>query len=413
MPAAKIPEQGAAAMTGTNVPEEDYPWWSKSFVVRKVVFEWRISGFWAGIFVFAVYWGIPLLFALISGTVLPRPMLEEWSAMLSANFPDVSLESKYLNELAHHQKLQYMTDLTYLTDKTHFIFALVISIGAGIATHVVRNFNTTIIRLRQRAIPRADEADLRAVYARHRDMAAHKRFKILSLILGLLAGAVFYSMSRATGYNDWWGYHEYGNAGVVFAFIEALMVYWGVRTIILMGIGSLMLSSFISHPLALRPFHPDGCNGLSPLGRQIIFLWIFSLTLAFAIYVAISIGYLGIEKTLIVWLLAVLGTVSIPALAILPLFAALKSIQSAQRYRLAHFEQLLNELLDKTEQLAQNNDGAQAMLAVEQMNGIQAAHTIINSANVWPFNPRALIGILIVNVIQIILTLNELVDVFR
>ncbi|MCI0506039.1 MAG: hypothetical protein L0Z73_07985, partial [Gammaproteobacteria bacterium] len=338
-------------MAGSNVSTDEYPWWTKSFFVRKVVFEWRISGFWAGVTVFAVYWCVPLVFALISGTVLPRPILEEWSSMLSANFPDVSPEAKYFNGLAHDQKLHYLTDLAYLTDKTHFFFALVISVGAGIATHVVRNVNTTIIKLRQRAIPLADEAELKAVYARYRDLAAHKGFKIMSLILGLLAGAIFYSMSRATSYSDWWGYHEYGYAGVAFAFVEALMVYWGMRTVILMGMGSIMLASFIRRPLVLRPFHPDGCNGLSPLGQQIIFLWIFSLTLAFAIYVTISIGYLGIEKTLIVWVLAVLGTVSIPALAILPLFAALKSIQSAQRFRLAHFEQLLNELLDKTEQL--------------------------------------------------------------
>ena len=70
-------------------------------------------------------------------------------------------------------------------------------------------------------------------------------------------------------------------------------------------------------------------------------------------------------------------------------------------------------MLDNTELLVQENDCVQAVQTVEQMNGIQAAHTVINSANVWPFNPRALVGIMIVNIIQIVLTLNELIAVFK
>jgi hypothetical protein len=381
--------------------------------VKKVIFEWRLSGVWVGLLVFAVYWGIPFMSALLSGTLIQRPRLESWANLLASNFPDYKLETKYIHALAQHQHLASFCDQAYLTDKTHLIFAIVISIGAGIATYVIRNFNTTVIQLRHRGIPLAGEDNLKLDYATYYKFATHKGWKIMSGILGLFTGLIFFSLAKATGNASWWGYHAYGYSGALFALIETMMVYWGSRTIILMGVGSLMLAKFISYPILLRPFHPDGCNGLSPLGRQIFLLWLFALSLAFAIYVTLAMGYLGIEKTVVVWLLAILGTISIPALAVLPLLAALKSIQTAQRSRLAHFEPILNKLLDGTEQLVQNDEGDQAKQIVEQMKGIQAAHSIINSTNVWPFNPRALVGILIVNVVQIVLTLNALIEVFK
>lgn len=390
-----------------------YPWWSTSWLVAKIVHEWGVGSLWVGVIVFTVYWGIPLLFSIFSGTMLSHEVLLNWSLSLSNNSPDLLPVSKYLKELARGQNLRHLSDLSYLSDKTHFIFALLISVGAGIATRVVRHFNTTIIQLRQGGIPVASEEQLKATYLRYRRLATHSGFRFISLVLAVVTGLIFYYISKDNDYNHWWGYHSYGSTGTVFAIIEGLMVYWGSRTILLMGMGSLMLANFIGHPLLLRPFHPDGCNGLSPLGQQIIYLWLFALTLAFAIYVTLSFGYLDIEKTVIVWLLAVLGTISIPALAVWPLLAALRAIQAAQRLRLAHFEKILNTLLDSTEQLVQTNQCDQAIQTVEQMNGIQAAHTVINSANVWPFNPRALVGILIINVVQIILTVNELIDVFK
>lgn len=404
---------GDTSTQHSEVTEADYPWWSSSWVVKKVVFERQLSGYWLGLLIFAVYWGIPLLFSLFSGTVLLKDILTGWSASLSDTSRDLLPIASYLTELAQGQMLHGDDSLSYLTDKTHFAFALIISIGAGIATRVVRSFNATIIQLRQGEIPVANESELIADYLRYRKRAAHPLLRFMSFVLAVITVLIFYYIASDSDNSDWWGYSAYGKGGVVFAVIEGFMVYWGSRTIILMGMGSLMLAKFIDHPITLRPFHPDGCNGLAPLGRQIIFLWLFALSLAFAIYVTLSFGYLGIEKKLIVWILAALGTIMIPALAVWPLMASLRAIQSAQRLRLAHFEKILNSLLDNTEQLVQSNQCDQAMQTVEQMNGIQAAHTVINSANVWPFNPRALVGIMIVNIVQIILTLKELVGVFE
>lgn len=395
-----------------TVGVEDYPWWSSSRYVRHTLFERRMHGIEIGLWVFGVYWLLPLVLSLVAGTTLPRGMVSDWSSDLATNLPDLLPLASLIDVLARHQQLAEPDAITYLTDRTHFVFAVLIAIGGGLAGHVVRQFHATVIRLRNGGLPDAADAELKPVYDHYRGLATHRGFRALSLVLALFTFAIFYYLSVAASHVHWWGHSNYGYAGVAFALAAALMVYWGSRAVMLMGMGSVMLARIIRFPLKLRPFHPDGCNGLAPLGRQIINLWLFALVLAFAIYVTLSFGYLGVEKTVTVWVLALMGTLMIPALAVFPLLAALKSIHEARRGRLAHFESVLHNLLDEVEQASVERNYGQAIESVTRMKDIEAAHTIINTANVWPFNPRALMSILVVNAVQIVLTLDQLFKVF-
>ena len=399
---------------GSRQSESDlFPWWTSSPFVRKWVFEHRQSAFVSGLVVFLVYWVAPLILTLLFGSIITCATRQELLNLLSAGPEDMFDVPKLLSHLNCMQSVGSVDPLGYLTDKTHFLFAVIISIGAALATHVVRLFDVTMIELRDDGIPRAGDEVLSGSYKYYRGLATHRRFRALSMLLALATLAIFLYITRADGYTYWWGSSKFGYAGYFFSVIAALMVYWGSRAIILIGLGSIMIARIVRFPLILRPYHADGCNGLSPMGRQIILMWMFALSLAFAIYVTLSIGYLGIEKTAVIWIIALLASLTIPALAILPLISALSSIREAQKTRLANFETLLHGLLDQAEQHALQSDPDATGECVEKLKNLQEAQAIILSANVWPFNPKALVGILIVNTVQITLTANELFGIFQ
>ena len=390
-----------------------YPWWGASLFVRKWIFERQSSALTSGFAVFILYWFAPLVLALFFGSIITCETRQKLINLLSTRPTDLIDVPNLLGQLRCMASAAEAQPLGYLTDKTHFLFAIIISIGAGFATHVVRRFNATIIELRDGDIPHANDEELSTIYRYYRGLTAYLRFRAISLLLALATLWIFLYIIRSDRYTYWWGSNQFGYTGYFFSVIVALMVYWGSRFIVLIGLGSIMISRLMRFPLILRPYHPDGCNGLTPMGRQIVFLWLFALSLAFAIYVTLSIGYLGIEKTAVVWIIALLCSLAIPALAILPLLSALSSIGRARKARLANFEILLHDLLDRAEQSALCCDHDAAERYVKKLKNVQEAQAIILSANVWPFNPKALVGILIVNMVQITLTAHELFGVFH
>ena len=389
-----------------TVSPADYPIWVSSNFAEKMLFIWNIPSYVIGLWTFLLYWGVPLIFSILAGTVLPKDTLKKWANESN----DIFSLAPLFQYFEQHQVLVQENSICYFTDYTHFTFAVIIAIGSGLAAHIVRRFHLLFLELRKRRIPIGNEKDFIVLYRTYNNLLNHQAFKIISLLLAVLVSMIFFHLSSLDKNQHWWGYKDYGNAGLSLSIVEGFMVYWGSNTMVVLGVGSLLLARLMSYPLKLRPFHSDGCNGLAPLGYQIVLLWLFALALAMAIYVTLKFGYLGIESTFVVWVIAALGTITIPTLAILPLMASLKSIQEARLDRLAGFEYLLEDLLDKTLDAVKSGHCEDALKSVGQMNGIQSAHEVINAANVWPFNPKALAGILLVNVIQVIFTAHELIN---
>ena len=400
------------ATSVANATGPTYAPWTTSRLLRRVLFEKPKPSYLASLGIFALYWGLPFLLAVIYGTIIPKDIVLNMAKGLATNLPDFFANAKALKAFANYQQLETPDSLAYLTDTTHFIFAVVISIGGGLAAHIIKRFNRTVEELRREEVPLATDSDVLNVYEAYRCVATHWAFRAASVVVAFLTFVIFVYLAKARGNTHWWGHLSHGYAGIVFALIEALMVYWGTRVLILIGMGSLMLVKLMQFPLALRPFHADACNGLSYLGYQIIYLWLFSLSLALAIYVVLSLGYLGIENTFIAWLLALCGTFAIPGLAVLPLLSALKSIHKARRTRLDGFEQILSDLLRDAEVFAVAKKTDEAVTTIGQLDKIYSAQKIINTANVWPFNPRALFSILLINIVQIIFTLDKLLGIF-
>ena len=73
-----------------------------------------------------------------------------------------------------------------------------------------------------------------------------------------------------------------------------------------------------------------------------------------AIYVALRFGYLGVEHTPVAWILAIIGTIVIPAIAVVPLFASLRAVKMVQQKYLRHLGAFLNERLQQADAAIQN-----------------------------------------------------------
>src|SRR6202008_956366 len=107
---------------------------------------------------------------------------------------------------------------------------------------------------------------------------------------------VFLYFCRSADYAYWWGSTSRGSAGPAFSAIQFAHIYFATQSMFLVVGGALMLAWIFKNGLQLRPFHPDGCNGLAPVGTLIFLFWIFALLLAGAIFVSTALGYLRLEK---------------------------------------------------------------------------------------------------------------------
>jgi len=360
---------------------------------------------------FCAYWLVPFVFCVYDGTLLgPQSVAWLQQRILDFSMPDTAIDAadKFLSS----QTLIMDGSVGYLDDMNHFIFAITLCLGCTLGVAALRNFNRTMDNLQKNGVPATDSMDVSSIYEIYLRKAFRPAVMIACGGLAVLAFYLFIGMYDAPGQQGWWGNSRYGIAGLVFAVIIGAMVFsllWGGY---ILTMGSIMLSRIVRLPMSLRPFHQDGCNGLAPLGKQILLLWWVALSGGAAIYVTLRLGYLGIERTPLIRLLAVVGSAMIPAIAILPLYASLKSIQEIQNSSLEHLGPLLNNLLLEANSAVREQNFEVAKGAISRINELKELFEIVKSANVWPFNPKALTIVATANVIQIALTAKELLHLF-
>src|SRR5262249_15598079 len=188
----------------------------------------------------------------------------------------------------------------------------------------------------------SDGSAAKTHYADYRRFANSWLLRALSLVLALASGFIFYHFYRYPQFAYWWGNAQSGYAGAVFIGTVSIMVYCGTQGILLTTVASAMFTRVFLEPLQLRPFHPDGANGLLPLGNMIMRFWVLALLLGTAIWITLFLGYLDLEKTFIAWALAVIAFASIPAIALAPLIASMRAVAKAQLQLVGPFERVLD-----------------------------------------------------------------------
>lgn len=391
------------------IDEAAFPPWSDNFIVHFFLYRLRPVGLLLPATVALAYWVLPLSVSAWDGTLLSGARIDTVVGELTdLGWPSGIVEG--VRRFGETQKLQARDTLPYLQDFTHFVFALTLSLGALVSAVTIRGFNRTVALLASDEIPHADLRQISDIYQQYRKKAFRRRYMLLCGVLGAGAFVLFLYLYASPHYDYWWGSRQHGAAGLLFAVIVGGMVFCALWGLVILIFGAAMLARIFSLPMELRPFHCDGCNGLAPLGRQIFLLWGNALFGGIAIYVALRLGYLGIQGTPIVWVLAVLGSAGIPLIAIVPLYAALQAVKRAQNANLHQLGRFLDRQLAAADAAIQDGNLPAAHETIAQLSEVKDLFEIYKTTNMWPFNPKALTFIVVANAIQIALTIKELMS---
>lgn len=381
---------------------QDFPAWPTDPFIKLFLYRLDLPAWAVWLTAFAGYWGLPFLVSLADGTTLSIDGLNHTASGQGIERQTANIISLLL------QRLPPGANMPYLSDRTHLFFALTLSTGATIVAEIVRRlaFTFTILSIDRLPVEN-DPQHLLVIYERYRRLGNNWAGRILAGVLAISVLWFFLSLVDDSEYQYWWGSKNHGYAGVVFSIIAGLMVYYGVQGFILVSSGALAISRIFQRGLTLKPFHPDGCNGLNSIGTLIFLLWAFSVAGAGSIFITIFFGYLGVENTNSVRMLALLGTLALPFIAIVPFFAAVRAVQNAQQEILRAIGSALNDTFrDNISQwISQNNEDV-----LSRGSKLQDTFKTIREVNIWPFNTRALFIVISVYGIQAVLIVKQLLD---
>lgn len=389
------PPSAAADQRGAK----DFPPWPNGFLFSLFLFRWPLPAPVFGLVAFAGYWGIPCVMAAAKGVLITTGQLDRLhtaSGSQALTFVRLLMGS-----------LGGDNELSYAVDRTHLLFSVLLGFGAAVGALILRRIGLVIAALHREGLPNEDGHRLATSYAMFRAFGNHWLGRVVSLALGIATLLVFLQFYRLDRYSYWWGSSAHGYTGLVFACIECAMVYYATQAMFLIGAASLLLGGAFAAGLQLRPFHPDGCNGLSSVGLLIFLLWILALVVAGGIFIVLYLGYLGLQKTQVAWALVILATGIIPFTAIIPLHAVVRAVSNARDRELKRLEPLLHDAYSRIVDAVERGQDATALS--ERMASAKEIYALLRGINIWPFNPQALTLLMSAYAAQALLTLHEFI----
>lgn len=346
---------------------------------------------------FILYWGVPFVVCLWMQIGVDP------SAVTSL-FARVGLPVLLPTSQA---TLQY-----YTSDATHFLYGLIVSIGLAFFVTTIRMVPVTAARLLQNGVPTLPPEEVMELYrASVADAYAWWKF-LAAAAVGVAATWILLRLAASPQTVNWWGNVAHGPSGVVFSLAVGLMVFGLVMGIfVLIGIAGL-LSTLARAPFKLRPFHPDGCSGMNPMGIQILWLWSCVFFGVAAVYVALRLGYLGLEGNPLVWCLAGGGAIAGPFVAIVPVVYTGRAVFVAKHEELAVWERLLDRRVDEFVTEMRERHRSLANQAVSEFNELRGVYSAIQEVSVWPFSGRAFVSVLAVSLLQGVLVISQIRSLF-
>ena len=376
--------------------------WCAGLAFRTFLESLRISTWAIGAFGFFSYWLLPLVISASQGTLVSQHTLFKWRMSCAPG----GILGQGLEWLATRQKIS--DGLGYLDDHTHLLFALIGVVGAMSSIAVLRDLHSSVQGFLEDGLPNEDENRVRRIYHSFSRVSNHPCFSLASIILAIIALYSFLGFSKDSTIVAWWGSSRFGYLGGFFSFVVSIMVFYGTQLMILSGFASAMLFWQFNTKLCLRPFHPDGANGLGKLGHIVMLFWFFAISLGAEVYLTFRFGYLGIEKQPLSFVLALLGLFVIPFIALAPLLSSTLALQEARRKSAGTFEPIMNILLRQAEDQIHHGEIDSAKDSVRNLRDIHSVQEKIATANVWPFSPRALTIMFIIYFLQLYLTLRKI-----
>lgn len=361
----------------------------------------RLHAVLFGLLAFGVYWVVPLLASALDRTWISHQGLHALPSLLR-HVPGAHAALAWSTPPIH-TPLQ----LGYLEDVNHLAFSIGLALGAMMVPMILRRINSTSRRLIEESVTR-DVSWVRSTYAKYRAWANHRVVRVIAAALAAVIAARFTGFYLGPEYAHWWGSSVSGHAGLVLIAVEFVMVYFGSQAILHIALGAIVVGKLVGQNIEPRPFHPDGCGGLAPVGGLIVMLWIFAICLAAEVLVTLKLGYLGIEESAATWMLAFLSVCCLPCLAIYPLFCCVKTLHAARLRELRQLEPSIVSLYQETMRLVAMKAYDDAAHRADQTGKLAELYNHLLEQNIWPFNRRAICLVVLIYTIQFGLTMREL-----
>lgn len=361
----------------------------------------RLNAVLFGLLAFTTYWIVPLVLSATDRTWFSAERATALGERLGL--------SSSLRHVLEGLRPQAPSTLKwgYLEDVNHLAFATGLALGAMMVPLILRRMNYTAKRLIQEAVAR-DALLVRSLYFRYRRWANHRLVRIFAAMLALVIAAKFALFHLGVEYIGWWGSSASGHAGLGLVAIEFVMVYFGTQGVVHIAIGAALVGRLVCQSIEPRPFHPDGCGGLAPVGGLIVMLWLFAICLAMEVLITLKLGYLGIENAAATWVLAFLSVCCLPCMALYPLYCCVKTLHAARQRDLRELEPSITSTYQETIRLVRMNAFDEAARVADQTGKLAGLYNHLLEVNIWPFNRRALSLVVLIYTIQFGLTMREL-----
>ena len=233
------------------------------------------------------------------------------------------------------------------------------------------------------------------------------------LFASLVLAAFMAARTLDPQYIGWWGHTSHGPAGMIFAVFVWAMIFFGGLYVYFLAVGLNALSRIFRHPVRLRPFHPDECNGFGAFGNYLLTLLLLSVLIAAALWITFWGGYLGVEKFVITWIGGLLAMVAIPVMTLGPLVRLTKQIADARRASLGRVELLLHERLQEVEtDVAAGCDYEDMSRDIEHLVTMRRAMSELYPGNIFPFRPPIAGTLSIAYGVQVVVFINRALGTF-
>lgn len=359
----------------------EFPTWWTNLIWKFFKEYFRNKLILVGVLIFIAYWGIPLLLSLIHNTLLPDSMGSSTGHIV----------------------------VSYFNDFTHFIFAVTISFAGIVGIYTLYKIPQSINNLYEQQVLNADFDKIKFLYLKNRKIANGIVPKVISSILMILSGIIFFNFYYQSDYDYWWGNIQYGYENIYFVVVIMAMVYFGTKVVFLFILYSKFLLDILDLGITPRVFHYDDSNGLHALGNIIILKWLVAVFIIVAVFIVLFYGYMGLENTFLTKLLIGIFSLSIPIIAILPLLKSLKELSVIKKQKLKLFGSILNQNLDQIEKQAASEEIDNNKIDISNFLEVQQIFLAVKGMNVFPFNPKALTSVIIIYGFQIGLTIYKLI----
>lgn len=370
----------------------------RSDILLRLIFDkLHISPLMLGILAVLSYYGGVFVFNLIGGTAFPY----EWLNGLR----DVPVFGALAEVLPFKE-----VPAPVITDLTHTVFSTVIVfLGAVWFRHFTNTVPATFEKLFRDQVFEFDQRTYELWISRVQQGYNSRRVKVTCFLLATPVLVTFLLMTHNAGLSYWWGYHEYGFAGYYLAIIVSVAAYYGFFAIFATVTTIRAIRTLKGYRLCLRPFHPDECSGLRPLGDLIVLIYAGTIIVGIGLFTTQFLGYFGLEGSVLMWLLIAGYLGIVPLIFISPTASVRHVVKEAKKEELPILESKLQRCYEKIRSKIEGEHlDYEFRKQMEQFGKLREVQKVIGEISEWPFAANIVWSTVAIYLLQIVIALLPL-----